>query len=352
MPVTYQSSQTDPNAANYQGRQTYNYGVQQYSPTSSVPTAQTMGLPQIGGTAQTTNGGGGGGGGTGTQQAPSIDQFTQAINDAFDSSMGYLNQAESTIRGQQGGVESGINDLYNSSKGTVDTQFNASTRDIATSEAQGGQRQQDALSSARQLYNELVQGGRQRFGGSSSAGEAYQALSGRELQKNTQGIQTNYENFMGQITNAKTTLQEKYSNALQTLETQKNSMMQQARRDFEDKLLQITQQKAQAGINKADAKLSALQDLRNQVFQINQQVQGGYTNLNTLKTQLETQLGQAQSDFTAQSQTAGTANSNLQSAVPTQYQTGNTLSMNSNAPLNLQTGQVNPTRREDLYGMA
>lgn len=241
-------------------------------------------------------------------QQPSAPSFQDIIDDAFSSTMSYLNKQESTLKGQLPGIENDINSMYSDSKASLGVDKAQGDRGLATAQQGGETRQEDAITAARRLYNELQMGGNQRFGGASSAGEAYGALAGRELQRNNQQIATDFSTFMGQIEGARTTINEKYTLALTNLESEKNRMLSEARRDLQNKLMQIEGQKATAQSQKANMKLQALQDMRNQVYQIQLAQAEGKTNLDTIKQSLESELGQyaqTQSQALTQSQGAG-----------------------------------------------
>lgn len=220
------------------------------------------------------------------------DQETQFIDDAFNSTMSYLNSAADKIRGQLPGIEKGINDQYGQSTNVLNQDYAQGGRQLDTAQQGGELRKEDAITSARRLYNELQTGAQQRFGGASSAGEAYQALAGRELQRNNQQINTDFSTFMGQIEQARTTIEEKYTLAKQNLEVEKNRMLSEARRSLDNQLMQIDQQKAMANEEKSNRKLQALQGMRNQIYQIQLATAQGSADIDKIKQGLETELAQ------------------------------------------------------------
>lgn len=273
--------------------------------------------------------------------------MSDLINSAYNSRMNDFGQQEATLRGNEGSIEGDINKQYDTSAGTLGTNRDLSQSQIDQQATQGGQRQQDALTAARRLYQELIQGGQQRFGGASSAGEAYQALTGQELQRNSQQINTDYNTFMGQIAQAKQGVQAKYTDAIKQLGTQRDLALSQAQRDFQDKLSQINSLKNQAAGDKANQQLSALQDLRNQIYNINLAVAQNNGNIQQFKTLAEQQLQDAVSQFTS---SQGQANTGL-SAYNTNTTTNPTtqLAFNASPTPNMQT----PTgsRNDQLLGM-
>lgn len=286
--------------------------------------------------------------GESTPSAP--DPFQMAIESAFGSKMNYLNQAESQLRSGQGSIESDILSQAETSKNLLGSNRDASLADVGRAEEQGQVRNEDALSAARRLYNELVTGGQQRFGGASTAGEAYAALAGRELQRNRQQIATDFSSFMGQIEGARQTIQTQFDNGVAQLEQQKNMALNQAKREFQDRLLEISRLRSQAEEDKASARLSALTDLRNQIFQINLASSENSQALQQLRTQAE---GELQRYAQSATQNVGMANTGAQTfSANTNTNPGTTLAMSTQGG-----GQVfNPTGSirddEELRGVA
>lgn len=264
------------------------------------------------------------------------------IENAFNSRMGYLNQAESTIRADYPTIQNEINQNYDNSRTALDTERGRSTREIDTAMEGGEQRREDALSAARRLYNELVMGGQQRFGGASTAGEAYQALAGREMQRNQGDVQKQFSQFMGQIENARTSLNERFTQAMTTLETQKNQALQNARREFDNKLLEISRMRSEAESDKANARLSALQDLRNQIFQINLVSAQMRQEAQQQAQSAAAELDSAVSSFSQNVLGANQAGTELGNNVPLNYSTGLGISMGRGpSGFDTQTGMIN-----------
>lgn len=326
MATVWGSSMNDPRYANYKGSQTYNFVP--VASRGGVP-VNAQGLPQIGGSSSTS--GTGGTGGTGGSSGGSSgggsgpDPFMAAIEEAFGARMGYLNQAADRINSQLPEVLSDMDKEVAATRTSMETEKAASERDLTRQYGEGEARKEDAWNAARRLYNELVTGGQQRFGGASSAGEAYQALSGRELQRNRADVQKEFEMFTQQIEGARTNLNERWRSSVQALETKVLTAKNDVRRNFQNQLLEIDRLKAGAVEDKANAKLQALQDMRNQIFQIDLAKAEGQKSIDVLKQQAESELNTAMQSFGQSVQLGETAQSNLQSAVPTSYNTNLTL---------------------------
>lgn len=249
-------------------------------------------------------------------------QYNELIDSAFNSRIGALNESEQTLRGQFPGIQSEIEGQFGASQKKLDAQRSAGERDIQSSEQKGAQRREDALSAARRLFNELVMGGNQRFGGSTSAGEAYQALSGRELQRNRAQTEQEFSNFMSEVNNARTSLNENYASSLEQLEVQKNTALGQARRDFESRLSEINRLKAEAEGDKANQRLAALQDYRNKVFEIQTTLAELRQNVDNQATQASTLLDNYQNQALQNIQSTQQAGNQFQANTTTSPQTG------------------------------
>lgn len=246
---------------------------------------------------------------------PPADQ--QLIDQNYGEISNYLNSLQGSAQSGYNSIVSGINSGYNTANTNLGASQDAANKQIAQQQTEGDQRKQDALTAATRLYNELIMGGQQRFGGASSAGEAYAALTGRELQRNQQATQNDYSTFMGQIATAKNNLQTQYENSLRTLEQNRQDSLRQAEADYNSKLDQINSSRTQALQDKNNAKLSLLQNLRNQVYNINVANAQNSSTLKQTLAQYQQQLQAAEQQIagnlqqTAQGQQAYNANVNL-----------------------------------------
>lgn len=327
------------------------------NPAYKVQGGSVLGASTGPGGANTGGGAGGTGGSggsgvantTGTAGVTAPDPTQELINQYYDAINASLQDSENLINQQQPGIISGINQNIDTSIGNVNRSNDAAVAQVGQSEQQGTQRKQDALTAATRLYNDLQMGGQQRFGGASSAGEAYAALTGRELQRNQAQIGSDYNSFMGQIATAKNNLQVQLQNALATLEQQRNSALSQAERDFQSRLAEINSQRDQNAANRASAQLSALQTLRNNIFNVNLAQAQSQQNLTTLASQVNSNYESAIKQFTLQqnnANTAGTTYNNQTTTNPTSQLSMATPSYNPSTPTYFgDTG----TRRDNLY---
>lgn len=280
------------------------------------------------------------------QQAtgPSQSDITNEINSVYDSSNSYLNQAESNLRSDlptvldeaQKQYELAIQGLSQGKEQTVGT--------INEQGVQAGQRKDDALSAARRLYNELRTGYQQRFGGSTSAGQAASEISNVEQQRQMGATTRGYSDTVRQLETQKVDVQKNYDLGLAQLSQQKQESVNQINRDFQQKLLTISQNRAQLESQKSQARLQALQELRNQVFAINQQT-------NQFQQTLQAQKAQADLELDTYSKRLGIASSGAQ-ASGQNYTNSTTTNPTSNLQANSGFSYQSPNfaQNSDLTG--
>lgn len=308
----------------------------------------------------TSGGGGGGGGGAGSGDAgaaPSVDAEREAmmreIESVYNPQMAFLGQAENQLRGDLPSALAEAESQYKTNQSLLSNKKSQAQREIGNQETAAGTRKEDAMTAARRLFNELQMGGRQRFGGASSAGEAFSELSQRELMRNQGGINTNYQTALQQLGQQKVKVDEDYQSGLLQLEQQKQSAVNQVNRDFQNKLLEINRMRAEAESAKAEMRLAALQELRNQVFAIQLQNQQFQQQLQLQRTQGLASVDSAAQAFANQmNQAAGTTSGFAQTA-STNPQTALSVTPGRTSTTSVvpQTGTVTPRRQEDLYAM-
>lgn len=224
------------------------------------------------------------------QQGPSQDEINSQINDVYNPTMNYLNQAETAVRDDfpnvldaaQKSYELAIQELTGSKERNLTT--------IGENTLQAGTRKEDALSSARRLYDELRRGYSQRFGGSTSAGQAATELASVEQQRQMGATGRQYSDTVRQIEQQKVQLEQDYSLGQQKIMESKSQAIAQANRDFQNKLLEISGKRAETESAKAQAKLSALQELRNRAYQAQQEALNYQQNLDMFYKQQQADL--------------------------------------------------------------
>lgn len=253
-------------------------------------------------------------------------QDQRLIDEAYGASSNYLNQAEQALRGDYPTILSEIDAQRAAAQRTATTGKESTLGTIGEQQTLANQRNQNVMSDARRLYDELRRGYQQRFGGASSAGQAATELGNLEQQRQAGKTQQEYGNTMRQIETARTEVEKKFQDQIYQLEQTTNQAKNEAQRDFQNKLLQISQSRAANEQAKAQARLSALQDLRNKVYKIDLQ------NLQFQQTlaQQKQQQSQQLSDYASTISGYGTQATNA---------VGDFTSL-PGASSNLQTGQT------------
>lgn len=279
-----QSLQQYPNSPAMAWNRTLYQGIQQGVPGLGAPTTTTGGSGSVGT------------GSTGTNPVPSVDPFMQEIDNTFNSTNSYLDQAAQKYQSDYPTLVNEANAQYDAQQSSLDTQNAQGQRQIDQATAEGGTRKEDALTQARRLYNDMIRSGVQRFGGQPIQ-QAYSELLGQEQQRNYGTIQQGYEQTMQKVNEMGMQLKERYDVALQQLQVARDGAINEARRNLDNKLLEIASMKAQNEQAKGQMRLSALQEYRNQVFQWNLQEM-------SYKQQLDQQAQAANQELTAWSQFA------------------------------------------------
>lgn len=212
----------------------------------------------------------------------------QELNDAYNPLLNYLNQAESALRSDYPTYKNEIENSFNTSKQALANGLQSTNRTIDSQIEQGSKQKLDAISEARRMYNELQMANQQRFGSASSAGQAASEIQGREFQRGTAKTQEQFQQLSQELGNKKLELEQNYQVSLQQLEDKKQASINEVNRQFQEKLLQINQQRANTEAEKANRRLQALQDYKNQVYSVQ---------LQNYQLAQQLQMAKAQSDM-------------------------------------------------------
>lgn len=196
---------------------------------------------------------------------------SRLIDEAYNSSFDYLNKAEGALRADFPNFLQEAEGNFNVNSAQLKSQLDNANNQFGMQTDQATQRQREALSANRRLYSDLRTGYNQRFGGSTSAGQAASEIANVEQQRQMGKTNQTYAETARAIEVQKQNVQKEYDNGVLQLQQQKQSAINQANRDFQNKLLEIEKNRADINMNKAQARLGALQNLRNQIFQINVQ---------------------------------------------------------------------------------
>ena len=239
-----------------------------------------------------------------------IDADAQAQLAFLDKQQSALDEAKAQF-GQQ--IEADYN--LNLSKGTASKEKAVST--LGQNQVTAEQRKQDALNTARQLYDQLQTGYRQRFGGATSAGEAAQSILGTEQQRQSGTIGRDYLNTVAQIESQKADVENQFETLIQDLDYQKQRSTSEALMNYQTNMRSIDADRMQTEQGKSQAKMQILMQLRDTQNQIAANDRAYRQQLDAAKQQAQMQLDmnlkQMQQQVALNTQAGGTALSNFQS---------------------------------------
>lgn len=250
-------------------------------------------------------------------QGPSQDEINKQINDAYGSSYDYLNKVEQNLRDQLPSTLNSLNANYDLNAKMLGDQNTNNVNQLNDQVNQANIGKETQTAQIRRLYNELGQGYNQRFGGSTSAGQAASEIANVEQQRQTGQLAQKYNDTVRQIGIQQANIQQTYQDSLLKLQQQKQDSITQANQDFQNKLLSIAQNRAELDTNKAQARLSALLDLRNKVFAIEQQNTQFQQTLEAQRQAAQLQLQQYAATATNGLGTANNAYSDYQNSLTT-----------------------------------
>ena len=215
-----------------------------------------------------------------------MDQYLSLIDQEAQKSLDFLGQQESAVGAER-----------EAALGNIEKQRGINKQTAYTAK-------EDAQTAARRLYNELQMGYRQRFGGASSAGEAAQALTNVEQQRQMAANNRTYQNAVTQV------------------DTSADSAIQSAQSEFRNQLLSIAQNRTAVESEKLQARRQALSDLSNKVFQIQQQRETFKQNLQLMQEQARLQNASNLSSLTTNPTSSLTFNNQATTASGNQGLTG------------------------------
>jgi hypothetical protein len=206
-----------------------------------------------------------------TSTQPSQPSQQDLINQQFDPIMSYLDSAASGASGNLNDVLSQAEGDYNANAATAGANNQNAQDQFAQQTSSAGLQNQQTTADTNQLYNELNQGYHQRFGGSSSAGEAASQISAMEQQRQSGANQRQYNQTVQQIMTQSQAVTRNYQASILQLQQAEQAAKNQAQAAYQNTINQINQERAQTQSAKATANLNALQDLRNNLYQISSQ---------------------------------------------------------------------------------
>lgn len=233
--------------------------------------------------------------------APTMDYLNQNVN--------YVGQAK-TAAEQQAAADLAAN------QGILGTNKEQTLGQLST-QARGVQTQkEDALAQARRLFSELQRGNIQRFGGATSAGQAASEIQGAEAQRQfgQTGRQAN-EAFQ-KIEQAKAEVETQYKTGLLQLQQSHQAGLAKIQNDFTNAIMQINNQRAATEQQKGQAKLAALQNLRQEALQLQSQATQFQQQLDLMREQANLNIQQ----YAKTTGAAGTTGASAMNTFGTQAQ--------------------------------
>lgn len=319
---------------NYYG-QPANTAPQSYASTGQSSTQNMSYAPQmsyapsggsvLGVSTGGNTGGGSSSGGGGTQQSsgnpyaniqpsgPSREEIDSAFNPILD----VYNQAESNLRSQLPGLISEAEAQAAASRSLLGNQRTSANEMLGQQEQSTETQRARQSAQQRQTLQELQLANQQRFGGASSAGLGASELQGREFQRSQFGIQENAQQALQAIGQQKMSVEREYQQGLQQLEVNRQQAVNDINRKFQDRLLEINARRGETEAAKAQARMQAVQDLRNQAFQINVARAQFEADLRSQAQQNLSYLTQAENQFTGAGQAGVQAYNQFAETTPT-----------------------------------
>lgn len=191
-----------------------------------------------------------------------------AVNDAYNATMNYANQAESTIRGYQPGIEESINRTAGDQEANTRTSYDRGGRVISSAEGSAQQREQNAISAARQALTESQLGAGQRFGRGSDIFKALGEYGTTKFQQTAGQARNVTQQVMGQLAEQKLQLEENFKNTMNQIGTWKQNAIAEAQRMFQDKLLEISSIREGAEADRSAMRIAEIQRLQQTMDQI------------------------------------------------------------------------------------
>lgn len=353
------SSQTNQMASNYQAPMSRNDGQlnafgapiaasNPYNTTQPVVKTNTSTgavLPQPGPAPANND--------TGGQSSGGAPDFSAELNSIFQPIFDSFGQQETRTNENYQTQVGDINQQGVAAQSSLDTQKATSERGLNELVTTADNVKKDAWTAATRLYDELSRGGQQRFGGSSSAGEAFGALTAVEQQRRQGSIQSAYDGAMQKVAGFKNDLISKFDDAKIQLESAVRTQLASAKQAWVDAMGAIGSARSQAQSDKASASVNALNDYRNKVYAINS---SGIDAMRSLAANKQVSL-KAVDDYTQRVvdslASGGTQVANF-GVNANNTANSTTLGIGANksvTPTTTYTGAVSPTtQKKDLYG--
>jgi len=203
-------------------------------------------------------------------QGPSMEEIENAYNQTMGVLGGMETQAGTSYGTTKAGIESGAKEAATKLRTRKETEFAKLAEGQRAAEA--GAKSQ--ISKARKLYGDLKRSELARLsalglrGGSTA--QATMELLGRETAGQIGGARQELQNVLNSIQQESRRVEKWLTDQLTSLEEKKNIALREAKDKFDLRLQQIGLMKAEAGQAKAQRRMDALEQFRQDTMRINE----------------------------------------------------------------------------------
>lgn len=193
-------------------------------------------------------------GGSPAPQGPSQAEI-DAINEAYATTLGVFNTAEANYNAAYPKDVANLNAQYDLYGQRLSQSNQSAVNNLDLSESQLNQARESAQNRIRQGYNEIGQSIASRFGNASSAGPAMYEILGRETQSQLGSNETATVNGLIGLKNQRADLMKQFESDQKQLDLQRQAGVDEIKKDFDARILQIQLARGQTEAAKAQARL-------------------------------------------------------------------------------------------------
>lgn len=196
------------------------------------------------------------------QEQERLRQLMAEVENMYNSRMGYINEVENTVRGQQPGIEQNISNVAQQNLNDAETMRQRGEREISTTEQGSESRMQNAINAARQVLSEAGLGFGQRFGAASNMARALGEYAGTKFQQTAGQARNAYQDAITKLNEQRMQLSENFRSTTEQINNWRVQTITDAQNQFRNKLLEIQGMKTQAEEAKSQLRIQALQELQ------------------------------------------------------------------------------------------
>lgn len=293
-----QSSQTNPQAANYQNRINTSSAAR---PNVQVATGSVLSAQD-----QRSSGGGGGSPPSSTYNdqpqrdnvQSELDMFLENLNRDYEATMSGLGYQEQNLRGQAGTSQQSIEAGYAPAVTAIGEEQATREAGLSKEESTARSQEKSALQQARDLYRQTQQGNISQLSAlglsSSSVTEALAEKLGVETARRIAGVTGSTQEIIQNIAGERTRVQTYYKQKLADLEQTKAAEIAKIQQGLMEGLNQINQARNQAASDKANRRAELYQNAQSAFNNLNLQSQKFQQSLQEWTYKRDNSLQQAQ----------------------------------------------------------